>query len=276
MPDSTTALKLFESLADSVWNWLADARRLDLGFSEDSITDLTALEIARHLSSMVTVKRVSKQRERYGGFDWMWVIRRPSGRNEIYVVQAKKMKLDQSDAYLYGTLKYRAGKTHQIKVLKKFADWLGAKPLYCFYNNVNDDTAMWNWNCPKQPLDISQLGCTLVPLEAVKVVHDNPSTRNDFCSIHADPRALPWRCLFDPQCIEDDVFGPANYAPGESTQRMNKFDDFLEYLTKEGAVVKIKDVIDGLDLGWLVDKYATRRFRPIPERFAIFNLEDSS
>ena len=96
------AVKLFESLASSSWDWLGAARQLRLGFSEDTISDLTALEIARQASSQAVVRRVSKYTERFVGFDWLWVIRRSGGRHAIYVVQAKKMRIDQSGTYRYG------------------------------------------------------------------------------------------------------------------------------------------------------------------------------
>ena len=147
---SAGALNLFESLADTVWDWLGNARQLGLGFSEDTISDLTALEIAHRPSNLVRVKRVSKRRERFVGFDWMWVIRRPAMSPEVYVVQAKKLKLEQSTAYSYGRLKYPAGGKYQIDALEDFAHWIGAKPLYCFYNNVDDSTAKSHWHCRQQ------------------------------------------------------------------------------------------------------------------------------
>ncbi len=282
MHNSTETLELFESLAELVWGWLADARRLGLGFSEDTISDLTALKIARHQSIQVKVKRVSKQRERHGGFDWMWVIRRPAARYEVCVVQAKKLKLDQSKAYSYGTLKYRAGTKYQIDALEDFARWLGAKPLYCFYNNVDDDTAKCFWNCCQQQLlDVSQMGCTLVPLEVVRPVHDTSHRKNNFYSLHGHRRAVPWRCLFHPQCTGGDVgtggdvVGSKVSAPLGPTQKVDRLDVFLESLTREGAKVDIDAVIDGLDLGWLVDKYATGSFLPIPKRFLEITLKDS-
>ena len=137
---STQALELFESLAESAWDWLGHARSLRLGFSEDTISDLTALEIARRASNEVGVGRVSKFKERFVGFDWMWIINRPSGRHTIYVVQAKKMRIDQSDGYSYGRLKYPSSPPYQIDALRDFARHVGAVPLYCFYNNVEGMT----------------------------------------------------------------------------------------------------------------------------------------
>ncbi len=63
------AVRLFESLASSAWNWLGDARQLGLIFSEDTISDLTALEIARDASNEAAVRRVSKGKEKYVGFE---------------------------------------------------------------------------------------------------------------------------------------------------------------------------------------------------------------
>ncbi|MDE0527736.1 MAG: hypothetical protein OXH85_03470 [Truepera sp.] len=38
-------------------------------------------------------------------------------------------------------------------------------------------------------------------------------------------------------------------------------------------MIDIDAMIQGLDLGGLVDRYASGSFRPIPERISIFNLE---
>ena len=127
---NTTALGLFEQLAELTWGWLADARRLGLGFSEDTISDLAMLEIARSGLSGVEVRRVSKQDERLVGFDWLWVVSRPGRLPTIYVVQAKKLKLEHSQAYSYGRLRYLAGSKYQMDALEDFADWLGAVPMY--------------------------------------------------------------------------------------------------------------------------------------------------
>ena len=138
---NTDALKLFESLADLTWGWLRDARRLRLGVSEDTVSHLAMLEIGRTVPNEVGVFRVSKLDERILGFDWLWVIFRSGTTPKFYVVQAKKLKLDQTLAYSYGRLRYRAGSRYQIDALKGFADWVGEIPLYCFYNHVDDNTA---------------------------------------------------------------------------------------------------------------------------------------
>ncbi len=280
---SSGVLDLFESLADTVWDWLGNVRRLDLSFSEETITDLTALEIARYPSNLVKVKQVSKREERFVGFDWMWVIRRPPMRPAVYFVQAKKLKIKQStpDPYSYGSLKYRVGGNYQIDVLEYFAHWItprigiDAKPLYCFYNNVDDVTAKSHWHClQQQPPDVSQMGCTLVPLDAVRVVHDIPWGRKNFRSVHRDQRAVPWRCLFHPKCTDFGVHRTCVSPTRGASQGAERFESFLESISGEEALIDYDAMIQGLGLGEWVDRYATGNFRPIPERIATFNLAE--
>ena len=106
---SFIGLTMFESLADLTWGWLRDARRLGLGFSEATTSDLAMLELGRTVPNEVGVFRVSKLIERIVGFDWLWVISRLGMTATLYVVQAKKLKLEQSSAYSYGRLRYKAG-----------------------------------------------------------------------------------------------------------------------------------------------------------------------
>ena len=208
-----SVLGLFEHLAESTWGSLHDARNLGLGFSEDTISDLAMLEIRRSGLSGIDVQRVSKRKERLVGFDWLWVISRPGHQSTIYVVQAKKIKLDRSQAYSYGRLRYPAGSKYQLDALEDFADWLGAVPLYCFYNSVDHDTALMYWNCRvQQPPSIHQIGCTLAPIDVVRLVHDGRGPKN-FCSIHSSPEALPWRCLFHPDCIDFGLGDRSSWQP---------------------------------------------------------------
>ena len=280
--DNVVALSLFEHLAESAWDWLGDARRLGLGFSEDTISDLTMLEIARSGLSGVDVRRVSKRQERELGFDWLWVISRPGVLPVIYVVQAKKMKLDQSSTYSYGRLKYPAGPRYQIEALENCADRLGAVPLYCFYNNVDYQTARMHWNCCVQKRrhlqqdDLRQLGCTLVPSRVVRPVHDTRMGKN-FYSLHWSPKALPWRCLFHPACngfgLVDGTSIRSSVADRNS--RGERVQELLSSLsTDDEAPIERDGLIRLLELDDLVDRYATGRFVPVPDRILSLNFED--
>ena len=175
------ALRLFEHLAASTWGWLADARRLGLGFSEDTVSDLAMLEIARGGWSGVDVRRVSKRSERLVGFDWLWVVSRPGRLPTIYVVQAKKVKLNRSQSYSYGRLRYPAGSRYQMDALEDFADWIGAVPMYCFYNHVDNLTA-------PDALELSRAVATGCPSAGV---HASASGRGSTDSRWSGSEGLP-------------------------------------------------------------------------------------
>ena len=290
---NTDALKLFESLADLTWGYLRDARRLKLGFSEDTISDLAMLEIGRTVPNEVGVFRVSKLDERIVGFDWLWVLFRSGMAPAVYVVQAKKLKLDQTSAYSYGRLRYKAGPRYQMDALEEFADWIGAIPLYCFYNHVDDDTARLYWNCRiQQPPDPPQMGCTVVPLDVVRPVHDGRGPKR-FDSIHWHPDAVPWRCLFHPSCTPAGAHNVSSRRQEESmrTGRMRALEFFPSlaprsgrqvdddrlvddgYLIDDDHLVDMQELISRLDLESLVERYATQRFVPIPDRILTLNLD---
>ena len=273
---NSSALRLFEHLAASTWDWLADARRLGLGFSEDTISDLAMLEIARNGSRDVGVKRVSKQDERIVGFDWLWVMSRPRRIPTIFVVQAKKVKLDQSQAYSYGRLRYPAGSKYQMNALEDFANWLGAVPMYCFYNNVDHQTALANWNCQVQVQpDFPQLGCTLAPLSVVRPIHDGRGPKG-FRSIHKSRKVLPWRCLFHPGCGASSLNeGMERALKSRDSPGRNRAMEFLvSSATDDERSIDWQDFVNQLGLGDLVRRYAKGRFVPTPDRILSLTLED--
>lgn len=210
----------------------------------------------------------------------------------LYAVQAKKLKLDHTSKYSYGRLKYRAGSMYQIDALEDFADWIGAIPLYCFYNHVDDHTAAWHWNCRiQQPPDLSQMGCTVAPLDIVRPVHDGRVPKR-FDSIHWHPDAVPWRCLFHSSCTRVGVRNTSGW-PQEERMRKGRMDalEYLhsltprrgrqvddnrlvddDYLIDDEHLVDMQELIGRLDLEGLVERYATQRFVPLPDRILTLNL----
>ena len=290
---NTDAVSLYESLAELTWGWLRDARQLRLGFSEDTVSDLAMLEIARTVQNEVGVFRVSKPDERIVGFDWLWVILRPRMTPTFYVVQAKKLKLDHTSTYSYGRLRYKAGLRYQMDALEEFADWIGATPLYCFYNHVDDHTARSHWSCRLQRTpDPPQMGCTVAPLDVVRPVHDRRVPKR-FDSIHWHPDAVPWRCLFHPSCTRASVHNVSRRHQEESMRRgrmraleffpsltprgdQQVGDDRLvddDYLIDDDYLVDMQELISRLDLEGLVQRYATQSFVPIPDRILTLNLD---
>ena len=268
--------KLFERLAESAWGWMGDARKLGLGFSEDTISDLAMLEIARSGLGGLTVRRVSKRHERFVGFDWLWIVSRPGLPTAVYVVQAKKVKLDKSEAYSYSRLRYRTGSKYQIDVLEEFAASIGAIPMYCFYNHVDVATAQSYWNCRvKQRPDAAQMGCTLVPSAVVRRIHGVRVPKN-FRSVHQYPEALPWRCLFHHLCHQCSLVTRSTYADYVNGISESEWGSRLsEYLaTDDEALIDPQDLIHRLDLNDFVKRSASGSFIPIPERIVVLNVDD--
>ena len=285
---SKRALRLFESLAESAWDWLGHARSLRLGFSEDTISDLTALEIARRASNEVGVGRVTKVKERFVGFDWMWIINRPSGRHAIYVVQAKKMRIDHSQGYSYGRLKYPNSPPYQIDALREFAAHIGAVPLYCFYNNVGQMTIDPFWQCSRESPSAPQMGCTLVPLEVVRQVQEG-HIPNNFQSIHRMRGVIPWRCLFHPGCtsfdshsvsegrVQTDVSPKARTRGSGIAEYLatpSSAEDSADSASHEAGLIDFDDFVSRFDLEGIVGGYVAGARRAMMERTLSIRLED--
>lgn len=273
------ALALFESLAASTWDWLGHARSLRLGFSEDTVSDLTALEIARRAPSEVGIGRVSKIKERFVGFDWLWIINRPRGRHAIYVIQAKKVRIDQSTGYSYGRRKYPNSPPYQIDVLQDFASHIGAVPLYCLYNNVDGMTVDRFWQCRRESPSAPQMGCTLVPLEVARMVHDG-RIANTFQSIHQRPGVIPWRCLFHPECTNLNPYNVSERRveidlPDEARARGDEIAEFLgESISEDDSLLDFDEFVHQFDLEQIVERYIAGARRAMMERTLSFQLED--
>ena len=257
---TNAALALFESISRITWEWLGQARQLRLSFSEETVTDIAALQIAGAASRLVRVVKATKQQERQYGLDWMWFIGSPSQGYRRYVVQAKKITLNSSPNFSY-RIRHRVSRTpgseFQMERLQRCAIRARATPLYCFYNNVGLALATRYWHCrtyPKQPDDIRQMGCTIVPLDVVEAVH-RPHHRKDFSSVHQDNRSMPWRCLFHPSClaaIHRQPDRPYEFLTGRSSQdrksALPRPESLPEFLLQDNPVVDMADVIQQLEL----------------------------
>lgn len=251
-------VQLFESLAEMTWDWLGHASQLRLMISEDSITDITELEIARARLPEVKLTRVTRREERFYGFDWLWLVGNSVHGYAPYAVQAKKITVYRSGRHNY-RIRYKSGGVHQIETLEQFSKCYGTKALYCFYNNVDAAIAINVWHCTLQP-DIKQMGCTLVPLDAVREVH-KPGYKKDFTTIHQDRRALPWRCLFHPGCVGASVHRQASEFPDVSSGQtqddaagsFRRVERLPAFLLDDSPTVELGDVIDELGLARLSD-----------------------
>ena len=204
-------IELFEELARNTWGFLAAGLECSCVPSEETLTDLNLLNMARAGLPFLLVHKASKIAEGRCGFDWEWWI----GGDKIgwirYAVQAKKLNLRTNK---YMGLRQKVKGKLQLEVLKDFAKCQGAIPLYCFYNFINEEQDLSfgpaYWNCYKNR-EQQQLGCTLAPLEAVETTLEERGAP-DMLAIHlGSPKAMPWRCLFS--CVRTHFNHPEQHSP---------------------------------------------------------------
>lgn len=298
-PPTDPILSLFEELATTTWDWLGLARQLGLTFSEETVTDIAALQIADGALDKIKVAKTTKKQEKRCGIDWMWFIGNQRQKYTRYAVQAKKITLEASTTYSY-RIRHPVNGIHgsefQIEVLEQFAKNAHAIPLYCFYNNVDQALAARYWHCrtyPSQPDDIRQMGCTLVPLDWMKIVHTENHSKQ-FSAIHQDHRSIPWRCLFHPTCTNaftrdwNRFLLNLSYLSDSSTDHegdlvSQDFDPQIEslpdFLRGDDAVVEFETVIQGLNLSDFVgdvdsdDELSSNSTLPIPQWFLVIETD---
>lgn len=190
VPGLEAAAQLFERLAVDTWERLQAANSTGIAQSEETITDINLLEMARARLPRLRVYKATRAEESATGFDWEWWIGSQRHGWWRYAIQAKRL---DATSGTYRALRHSVGSRYQIDILEDFARSQGAIPLYCFYNHVDSATAVQGWQC-NHPIEEAQLGCTLVPLDTVKTVH-RPRNSRRFADLHRHRHSLPWRCL---------------------------------------------------------------------------------
>jgi hypothetical protein len=185
----TPARVLFERLAVKTWQKIPLGHVVRCRHLETTFNDDHTFEIAIAKIPGVRVYKAVGRDESKKGFDWEWWIGRP-GHFWRYSVQAK-LHAYAVDRYL--SLRHSVQGRLQIDILDSFSRSQGSIPLYCFYNSVTWPEAKTAWHC-SLPLVPEQLGCTLVPLDAVRPYVQKWKVRS-FTNLHTDTRALPWRCI---------------------------------------------------------------------------------
>jgi hypothetical protein len=163
---------------------------LDVGFGEETVTDLVLLELKRSHAQGIAVLQTNKKAESTQGTDWEWWLGSNASGWLRFAVQAKK--LDRSSER-YGALSHKVGADLQIDLLEKFAAANRAIPLYCLFNYLSPVDTKKSWHCCEAPA-VPQFGCTLTPASVIRHAIDNRGCRT-FGWIHSHPSTLPWRCV---------------------------------------------------------------------------------
>lgn len=257
-PNMTPGGSVFEELATATWHRLLLSIQFLCSQGETTITDNNLLEIKRARIPGLRVYKAKGSDESEKGFDWEWWIRRrPPGRGFWrYSVQAKKLDLKTCR---YASLRHLVRDTFQIDILESWAGEKNSIPLYCFYNHLSESSVLKkHWQCTL-PLDCPQLGCTVAPLHEVRHAHDSWGGKT-FEALHGNTSALPWRCLFCPNVVENSnghLLAPPDYDPEP--------DDLPEFLTKADAE---ESVID------LPEEYYGEKLGGYPKRIMVIDTTE--
>lgn len=225
-PDA--AVHLFERLARDTWERLEAGLAFDIAQSEETITDINLLEMARARLPRLRLYKATRAEESEKGFDWEWWIGSRHRGWWRYAIQAKRLDATSGD---YRALRHRVGSRFQIEILEDFAHCQGAVPLYCFYNYVDSATAAAGWQC-NLSTEYAQLGCTLVPLETVKRAH-KPRRSRRFADLHCHRRSLPWRCLFRCPYFTSSALDRAGHPMANDGMQPRKFAEVPPMLQRE-------------------------------------------
>ena len=180
-------------VSSDIWRRLARAHLLGARLGEETLTDLLVLDMLhfQHCNAFRVCHPTTQQESRWGADLLVW-IRRRSGLSQFLAIQAKK---------LYPNGRYEALNHHvnpgvrQIDRLDAFAHQYRAIPLYLLYNHFVSRAPCVYWHCCK-PLEVEQLGCTLVPSWKIGRAIMRRGERT-FTALHETGPSRPWRCAFD-------------------------------------------------------------------------------
>jgi hypothetical protein len=167
------------------------------------------LELVRLRHPSLRVLKTSIRDENKKGTDWEWWIG-ATGKGWLrFATQAKRVNVTTGR---YDQLGFKVGTRRQRDILKRYADANKAIPLYVLYNYFAGANAS-HWHCT-QPIEVSQLGCSIAPLS---VVDQALSTRGGrtFDYIHNSQLVLPWRCLISCKHFTGSVFS-SGFVPGSA------------------------------------------------------------
>jgi hypothetical protein len=132
----------FFNLARTSWVRRASAKRNNLPFGEESITETVLMDLADRFPGKVFILPFNKRKEARYGADWAWAFESVDGSNVLpMLVQAKALDFFDHE---YPEIRRKVGrtKTRQIDQLIATATAWEWPAIYAFYNHLNDETRL--------------------------------------------------------------------------------------------------------------------------------------
>lgn len=172
-----------------------------LGVSEETLTDINLVEIARKLPKghVITTKFTKHQESWVSGADWLWTIGRP-GRWLSLLVQAKLAR--PAKPSVHGL---HHGDGQQRQTLVRYAIQERLLPLYVVYSAFDGTMALprpsrweprpkWTSPCGIARDDVKLMGCVTVRPQHVASMHRGKSPKTNAAQLLS--YGHPWSCLF--------------------------------------------------------------------------------
>lgn len=156
----------YKSTASYIWHLLERSNHLKISVQEETITEMSLLQLKEKLQDKIYVDTYTKKQEKKNGADWEWLIVEADRAIE-FRVQAKRLYIEDR-SITYKQLHYE----DQTKNLIEKARVENKIPLYCFFNYIPQDhlqklgfpktesKPQWESLIPSVSQDFSTLGWT--------------------------------------------------------------------------------------------------------------------
>jgi hypothetical protein len=195
-----TAQQVCDSFSDraaSARELIDDSYRYGLGVSEETLTDVTLVELKRRLFPHVeTYKFTKKQENAVSGADWLWSIGR-RGKWFSILVQAKLARPGRR--HLHGL---HHGDGAQRETLVSYAAAQRCLPLYLVYTGTTAPIPAPPI-CLRLAANAALAGCSIVRTRHVANMYRGERGRSDIA--HLLSASFPLSCLF---CCFADLASP--------------------------------------------------------------------
>ncbi|WP_347277165.1 DUF6615 family protein [Coleofasciculus sp. FACHB-712] len=189
-----TLCDTFRSRALWTWDMLARGRSVDCQIGEETLTDLTILELKIRHSSEIYSRTFSKHDEGSNGADWEWWFTGSSSKWIGFRVQAKVIDLKTNS---FEHLHYRKNNSSQfqcdILIEKALQKPFPRVPLYCLYSNWNTLPNI-PWSCNTYYPVQESYGCSILSAFSVHYLRSMGKSKTKHFQALI-PYMNPWHCL---------------------------------------------------------------------------------
>lgn len=232
--DGPDLFTTFWHLAHLTWQRRGTAKKLDMYFSEETISETLLLELAIRNQTEITILPFNKREEGLNGADWEWCFLDPVTRtNQRMLVQAKLLD-DKDQVYSHIDRFIGSSGIRQIDRLMENSRNREIPALYVFYNHLNDPGRLPQRSACRACVEC--WGCSVALAEAVAAnlaSSSSPMKSKSFEEIKL--LSQPWLCLL---CECEQQSGP---LPQRVLQSLRKLRDLAQNAEVDSALPLLPD-----------------------------------